>query len=246
MTIVVTLLAVVVTVLLVLVVGLLRSHAAILRKLHELGAGVESATGTSSRPAPAADQQPPRDLGLPQPSGTVAGRAATDLSGVSPTGDAVAIRVAEVEHDTVLLFLSSGCTTCHAFWDGLREGDLPGGGRVVIVTKGDESESPTAVAEIAPPDVPLVMSSDAWVDYDVPGSPYLVHVDGPTGRVRGEGTSADWGAAQRMMREAAGDLDALRARKAASDAAREREVDEVLLDAGIQPGDPSLYPESDA
>lgn len=238
MTVVVSLLVVIVAVLLLLVLGLLRSHAAILRKLHELGAGLESGGSTRGASAPAPDGPE-----LPQPTDNVAGRPASDLSGVDPNGDPIAVRVTDVAHDTVLLFLSSGCRTCHAFWDAMREGELPGGGRVVIVTKGEESESPTAVREVAPGDVPVVMSSEAWVEYGIPGSPYVVHVDGASGRVRGEGTSADWAAARRMMEEAAGDLDQRRHRKAAADAAREREVDRTLRHAGIDPGDPSLYPE---
>jgi hypothetical protein len=240
MTIVVTVLVVIAAVQAFLLLGVLRSHAAILRRLHDLGQGLD-ADAAGERPA--SDTSAPADLGLPRPGGQTSGRPAADLTGVDPYGDAVAIRVGEVEHDTVLLFLSSGCRTCHAFWEALGSDDLPGGGRAVIVTKGEESESPVAVAEVAPPGVPLVMSSDAWRDYQVPGSPYVVHVDGVTGTVRGEGTSADWAAARRMMVEAAGDLDARRSRKAAADVAREREVDRVLLDAGIEPGDQSLYPE---
>ncbi|MBW3653939.1 MAG: glycoside hydrolase family 65 protein, partial [Actinobacteria bacterium] len=66
----------------------------------------------------------------------------------------------------------------HVFWDELRSAALPSGTRLVIVTKGDEAESPVAVRDLAPPGVTLVMSSDAWVDYKVPGSPYVIDVDG--------------------------------------------------------------------
>jgi len=238
MTLAVTLLAVVVAVLLFLVAGLLRSHAAILRRLHELGAGVES--GTRHDPEP----QPETDLDLPRPPAVAKGRAAADISGTGPGGEAQAFAVVGVRHDTVLAFLSSGCTTCHVFWEELATAALPGDTRLVVVTKGEDQESPVAVADVAPGTVNVVMSTQAWDDYAVPGSPYVVHVDGPSGRVRGEGTGPSWGQVHKMLLQGAGDLDARRSRKAASDAERERDVDEVLLAAGIRPGDPSLYPEA--
>ena len=244
MTIAITALTIAVAVLALLVAGLLRSHAVILRRLHELGAGVETSPDASTTPATA-----PPDLGLPQPPPVAEGRPAADLVGTGPRGEAQAVRVIGTKHDTVLAFLSSGCTTCHVFWDELRNAALPRGIRLIIVTKGADAESPVAIADVAPPDVTLVMSSEAWTDYEVPGSPYVVHIDGATGRVRGEGTGPSWGQVQRMLLQGAGDLDARRAadarRKAPADARREEEVDRVLLAAGIEPGDASLYTRAD-
>jgi hypothetical protein len=115
------------------------------------------------------------------------------------------------------------------------------------VTKDADSESPAAVADVAPRDLTVVMSSEAWAAYEVPGSPYVVHVDGPSGRVRGEGTGPTWRQVRRMLAQGAGDLDARRAgpQKARGDAQRERDVDRALLAAGIEPGDPSLYTRAD-
>jgi hypothetical protein len=52
-----------------------------------------------------------------------------------------------------------------------------------------------------------------------------------------------------MLLRGADDLDARRAngsgRKAAADARREEDVDQVLLAAGIEPGHPSLYARAD-
>lgn len=240
MSFVIVLLSVIVALLVFLVAGLLRSHAEILRRLHAL-----DPDGAPDR-AGDRDTAPPADLGLPQPVTQAEGRTAADLAGTTPSGDAVGVRIAGAGHDTVLVFLSSGCTTCHGFWDALRTAELPGGARLVVVTKGEEHESPVAVGELAPPGLTVVMSSGAWTDYHVPGSPYLVHVDGPSGTVRGEGTGADWESVRRMLLDAAGDLDQRRARKASADAAREQEVDDALLSAGIRPGDPSLYPETEA
>jgi hypothetical protein len=247
MTIAVAVLSVVVAGLALLVAGLLRSHAVILRRLHELGAGIDDPVG------PPPPSRPP-DLGLPRPPAVGEGRPAADLVGVGPRGEALAVRIAGTRHDTVLAFLSSGCTTCQVFWEQLRDAGLPAGTRLVVVTKGDEAESPVAVADVAPPDATVVMSTTAWADYEVPGSPYVIHVDGASGQVRGEGTGPSWDQVRRMLLEGAGDLDARRAAvvadvdvgaKAAADARREEQVDRVLLAAGVEPGDPSLYTRAD-
>ena len=245
MTIAVVLLTVVVAVLAFLVAGLLRSHAAILRRLHELGAGVEPSVAAPSTQDPSqasAQRTPSTPAGdLPQPPRVPEGRPAADITGPGPNGEAHAIRFAGVRHDTILVFLSSGCTTCHVYWDELRDVELPANVRLVVVTKGAEAESPVAVADVAPSGLTVVMSSEAWKQYEVPGSPYVIDVDGPTGRVRGEGTGPSWSQVRKMLLQGLDDLDGQRIGKAAADARREREADAILLSAGIEPGDPSLY-----
>ena len=237
MTAVLIVLSLVVALLSLLVAGLLRSHAEILRQLHELGgaAGTDDARAgvTAARPDPAKTQ-----------------RRATDLSGTNVTGNPQVVRVTGVDHDTVLLFLSTGCTTCESFWASLRRpGDvrLPAGARLVVVTRGAGDESPAAVARLVSGEAVTVMSDDAWAAYGVPGTPYVVHVDGPSGRVRGEGTGTSWEQVARLLAQATGDLRYVgRAtsgrRKPAGDADRERATDRELLAAGILPGDDSLYP----
>ena len=237
MTVVVTLLAVVVAVLVVLVAGLLRSHAVVLRRLHELGAGVQR--DPAVRPAP----------GRPSPNDAPTGRAAADIVGVDPAGNAVALRVVGTEHDTVLAFLSSTCLTCARFWDDLADArtvSLPDGARLVVVAKGAEEESPTAIAELAPRGFATVLSSPAWEAYDVPGSPYVVCVDGATGTVKGEGTGGSWPQVAALLAQATGDLGFTaagrsRRRKARPDAERESDIDAALLAAGVLPGDERLY-----
>ena len=246
MTVAVTLLAVVVAVLVLLVAGLLRSHAAILRRLHDLGAGVGTVPDASSPvQTPMGTPADVPDLGLPHPTAVVDGRLAADIAGVTPRGETSAIRVVGTRHDTVVAFLSSGCATCAVFWEEFGSIALPGDTRLVVVTKGADAESPVAIGDVAPGDVTVVMSSEAWTDYQVPGSPYVVHVDGPSGRVRGEGTGPSWEQVQRMLTLGARDLDERRVSRAAADAEREREADEILLAAGISPGDPALYIDAD-
>ncbi len=208
-----------------LVVGLLRSHAEILRKLHELGAGLDpdAAPGvTSAVPAP------------------VRRGAATgfDLAGTTPADESVRIGVVGARQSTVLAFLSSGCLTCGGFWDTFGAGDrlaVPGGARLVIVTKGPESESESRVRELSPSAFPVVMSTAAWLDYKVPHTPYFVYVDGPTGRIIGEGSAQTWQQVVSLWSQALAD-DAARA------GGGEARADRDLLKAGIYPGHESLNP----
>ena len=266
MTAVVVALGLVVLVLAVLVVGLLRSHAEILKRLHDLGAGIDSSvpaarvaaeTGTEAHdhgPQPGSDFQVMPQM--PSPPDRVGFGGSADIAGVNAAGnETVTVRVAEVEHDTIVAFLSSGCLTCQKFWDAFRKPrklGLPANTRIVVVTKGPHEESPSAVAQLAPPGIPTVMSSQAFTDYDIPGSPYFVQVHGPTGRVRGEGTGPDWDQVSGLLSQASGDaalntaLAGSQVPKPDADAEREARIDSELYAAGVAPGDPSLYSVDDA
>src|SRR5207247_7710613 len=130
----------------VLVLGLLRSHADILRALHSLGAGIGD---------PASDEDAstsiPVTMGptLPRERGV----GAPDISGTTPDGGAVALSMCATDL-TLLAFLSSGCSTCAGFWERLASPEafgLPGGTRLAVVTQGPELELPAALARLAPP-----------------------------------------------------------------------------------------------
>ena len=230
----------VVLVLGVLVAGLLRSHADILRALHDLGAGVGDPS-TAPAAAPVAFTAP--DAGPPL-------GAAPAVAGVTPTGDARSIAVDNSDDFTLLGFLSSGCTGCATFWEALQEPghlQLPDRTRVVIVTKGPDREIPSEVQAKATGRVPVVMSTDAWLDYQVPGSPFFVLVDGATGRKVGQGVASHVGQLAELVRRAEHDRGHAGGRRGRGDAslagpARAAAADEVLAAAGILPGDPSLYP----
>jgi hypothetical protein len=245
----------------VLVVGLLRSHAEILRRLHELGAGVYEAddgsdAGAGVTSSVALTERPEirtqEGVAAPRPDDT----PAFDLAGSTPEGAAKAVGVVGVAHSTLIAFLSSGCGTCGDFWRAFAEGEadrLPGRDtRLVIVTKGPDEESPAAVAQLAPPGSITLMSSQAFSDYGVPVSPYVILVDGPEGRVVGEGAAASWAQVANLLRQAAADAglvldddDAAAGQppRRLDGPGREARADEELLRAGIAPGDPSLYPD---
>lgn len=210
---------VVLVLLTILVAGLLRSHAEILKRLHALGAGLDDDDAASSR---AIGTMPRSQDGF---------AAASDVDGTGMRDDVVHVSVVGTRHQTLLAFLTSGCLTCHGFWDAFRDRaalDLPADLRLVVVAKDPQEESISALRRLAPSHLPVVMSSAAWEAYRVPGSPYFVLVDGPDGRVRGEGTGASWEQVWNLLRQA-------------SDDSREQLIDHELLSHGIEPGDPSLY-----
>jgi hypothetical protein len=248
MAVLVALLAVVIGLLALLVAGLLRSHAEILRALHGLGVdmdpdredgGVSTAVGAPSIRRSEVPKRP--------------SRAGADVTGVSPAQDAVSIAVTNVSHLTLLAFLSSGCGSCLNFWDVFREEgpvEMPGDARLVCVTKDPSEESVAGIQRLAPHDVPTVMSSAAWSDYDVPVAPFFVLVDGATGNVVGEGAANEWSQVTSLLVNALDDAGLLDRKgkvkkdaklRANADVVREERADRDLLTAGIRPGDPSLY-----
>jgi hypothetical protein len=248
MAVLVTLLAVVLALLALLVAGLLRSHAEILRALHELGVDMDphraesGLTTTVGAPVVRSAQVPKR------PS-----RAAVDVVGTTPEHDAVSIAVTGAKHLTLLAFLSSGCGSCLAFWDVFRDGgplEIPGEARLVCVSKDPSEESVANIRRLAPTQIPTVMSSAAWDAYDVPVAPFFVLVDGASGEVIGEGAANAWEQVTSLLRNALDDAGLLDRKghlkpgaraKVGSGAVREARADRELLAAGIRPGDPSLY-----
>ena len=235
-----TALVVIETVVLVLltiaVAGLLRSHGEILRRLHALGAGLDPESDAGVAPAVL---RPRGDL--PR-EGAGLGPAA-DLAGTGVHDDAVTIPVVDVQHRTLLAFLSSGCLTCRGFWDAFAQPatlGLPADVRLVVVTKDSAEESVHVIRDLAAPDLAVVMSSAAWEHYTVPGSPYFALVDGAAGRVVGEGTGASWQQVQSLLTHAAGD-EAEAGTRSGGAAATEARIDRELRAHGIEPGDPRLY-----
>lgn len=225
-------------ILVVLVAGLLRSHAEILRRL--------GPAASSGAPGSAADAS---GLGAPRAPERPAGAPAAPIAGTTPDDDAIALDLTAPGGPTLLAFLSSGCSTCAAFWAGLREARLPAGVRPVVITRGADRERPARLRELAPGGIAVVMSSEAWADYAVPGSPYFVLVDGA---IRGEGVATTWPALSSLVSDAiADDGDAgagpgpgrgAGAGSGSGGTARALTVERTLAASGIGPDHPSLYP----
>ena len=240
MTVLVVLLTLAVAVLAVIVFGLLRTHAEILRALDRLGVSLDE-DAPASTPRPSA-------LASGTGSGEAPGRQARDIVGVSPGGGPTKVSVTDVARFTLLAFLSSGCRTCKGFWEAFAdpELELPGAGtRLVIVGQDPAHDSESAFTALVPPGLKAVMSTAAWHDYDVGGSPYFALVDGSSNRVVGAGSATSWEQMSGLLAQARGDdaATAHRRRGRASGRRRAQRADEALLAAGIGPGDPSLNPD---
>jgi hypothetical protein len=252
LTVLVTIETIALVLLSLLVAGLLRSHAEILRRL----ADSEDRSGAPSiDPTTLADRN---------------AAPAHDIGGTTLGGEPVKVAVAGGGTSSLIAFLSSGCSTCGAFWnafnDDLQE-TLPAGARLIVVTKDSSHESPSKLRELAPSDVPVVMSSAAWDAYAVPMTPYFVYVDGASGMIAGEGTAEAWPQVASLLRDALLDAEPAGGRvrspsggggpaangngvvhgapesspRTARGAGRSTRVDEELRAAGIGPGHQSLY-----
>ena len=243
MTVVIVLLAVAVGVLALIVFGLLRTHAEILRALDRADISLDDEASESPSPTP-------RDRS--GDAGSVGHEDAQDIVGTVPAGGPTKIAVLGVAHFTLLAFLSSGCRTCKRFWEALAEPglDLPGGDtRLVIVGQDPAHDSESALANLVPPDVKAVLSSAAWEDYDVPGSPYFVLVEGVEGRVVGAGSALGWEQLRDLLQQALDDAGLADRPQPPSQAparrsgrSRAQRADEALRSSGVGPGHPSLYP----
>lgn len=253
MTVLVTIETIALVLLSLLVAGLLRSHAEILRRL----ATPEDRSGPSSiDPTALAD----RDAA-----------PAHDIAGTTLNGEPLKLAVAGGGASSLIAFLSSGCSTCGAFWEAFgpeaREA-LPGGARLIVVTRDSTHESPSKLRDLAPTDIPVVMSSTAWDAYAVPMTPYFVYVDGASGRIAGEGTAEAWPQVSSLLRDALLDAELAGTRNGrpatgggggvgnggaaghqapgkAGAVARSSRVDHELRAAGIGPAHPSLYTAGD-
>jgi hypothetical protein len=192
----------------VVVVSLLRSHAELLRRLPEPD---EEHDQVHDHAADVRGATLPADLPSPK---RIASRA-HDVMGSTLDGDQVVVSAASGS-DTLFAFLSTGCLTCQGFWDGLQPGarePLPGDTRVVVVVKDPAFESPSRLAKLVPPDVPVIQSSAAWEDFGVQMSPYFCFVDGTTGAVRSEGAAMTWQQVSSLLTDALFDEAAARSRE---------------------------------
>jgi hypothetical protein len=268
MTALVWLLTGVVALLALLVIGLLRSHATILRALHEAGIDLDPDAdphrhGAAGRAAGSGRSDEPEIRtapGVPGPAGA-SGQRASDLVGQTTVGGTRTVSVTSGQ-PTLLAFLSTGCATCATFWEAFAEasaggGDplpalgLPAGLRLVVVTKGPEMESPAAVAALSSEGVLTLQSTQAWDDYRIPVAPYFALVDGTRGVVVGEGAAASWERVRDLIQRSLDDAaltetlpsepGRVRRRDVLTGRVRGQRVDQDLLDAGIEPGDPRLY-----
>lgn len=224
-------LAVIIILLGTLVIGLLRSHAEILRKLEMLGVGEHRTTDHSHAIELTA-----------KPSSSPTGPH--DIAGITPDGEPVVVSPTAGGDPTLLAFLSTSCSSCTPFWERLDSDLRYFGGhryRVLIITRGESEESPSRAESLAASHASVVMSSSAWDDYEVPGAPFFAVIDPDAGVIVGEGSSGTFEALEQFLIDAGNDADWDRRQGRATDAQQEDRVDADLRNAGILPGDHRLY-----
>ncbi len=133
------------------------------------------ATAPPSRPAGPPTREP------------LVGHPAPPVRGVSLAGSS-ATAPGRPER-AVLAFLTGSCSPCRDFWAPLARGESPGY-PVTVVTPSPSTESRRGLAGLAGETVAVVMSSEAWLAYAVPGAPWFAVVE--AGRVVGEGPAGSW------------------------------------------------------
>src|SRR6476661_6564314 len=144
----------------ILVLGLLRSHALILKALHELGAGLELEKDAGTGVTRATSGGAPGPVPVELESGVVPATRHDSSRGHDVVG--TGLDRTERRHDvtapgtrTLLAFLTSGCSVCQTFWEEFQqEVDVPGDGRLQVVAKGPEEESLPSLRSLAG-DVPV-------------------------------------------------------------------------------------------
>lgn len=223
-------LALIVGLLGMLVVGLLRTQAELIRRLDSLGIRLDD----ENSGAPITLSRHPENAASP-----------TEIVGTTASGEPV-VKSLSVGTDPILVaFLSTTCNSCAEFWNAFDTDELKihaARYRVVTVTLGPNEESPTRAKSLMKGDAEVVMSSEAWTQFEVPGAPYFAVVDPTQGSIIGEGTAGDMNALSTFLSDASGDRrwDKERTRDR-TDADREQTVDEELKRAGLYPGDPRLH-----
>lgn len=230
--------------LLLLVVGLLRSHAALLQRVTAIAADLDIQQG--GRHDPQTSDLLPVGMASPQDAPDRSGSPiAATISGTSLDGERLEIDPRSSSGPTLVAFLSSGCLLCERFWRGPSQEEsvaLPQKLRVIAVTKDSTHESPSRLRELSNDAFEVIMSSDAWTNYEVPVAPYFVHVAPRDGRILGEGAAETWTQLAQLLKDAGADLALLeRSSRHGGRVARASRVDDELARAGLTPDDPTLY-----
>jgi hypothetical protein len=198
-----------------LVVGLLRSQGEILRRLGTPAPSGSARQTTATGQSPDGRHRMSPDIPGPRSEAT----PVFDISGSTLSGDRVKISLA-TGVDTLLAFLSSGCLPCQALWHGMRPDawtPLPNDARLVVVTKDASFESPSKLRELSTPGVRVVMSTEAWDNYKIDGSPYFIYASGDGSGVLSEGSAISWDQVRSLLRDALADYELTKAQALAEE-----------------------------
>lgn len=92
-----------------------------------------------------------------------------------------------------MLLMTSGCLGCREVWAALAEREasvLLGTPEIVVVTPDPTLEDSRKVADLAPPGVTVVMSTETWQAFRAGPAPWVAVVR--DGRIVCEGAVAGW------------------------------------------------------
>lgn len=144
------------------------------------------------------DEEAPMPTSVPAPSGD----DLVDVRGVTVDGEPIEYPLETLDQPTLVAFLSTTCGICLGLWEKLRDEGL--GLPTVVVTKDPAVEKVDVARDlVGEASLPVVMSSEAWADYEVPGSPYFLVVGGDPGTIIAEGEASTWDAVLSLARQAA-------------------------------------------
>ena len=132
-------------------------------------------------------------------------RIARDVIGTSPAGLPVEFRIDQLDRPALLAFLHTHCDGCDEYWSGFGHtdgGPWPHSVLPAIVTRGPESVDLPDVQRVAAGvlEVSVIMSDQAWIDYQVLGYPFFVLIDPESHTVIGETVGFGWAEVISMIR----------------------------------------------
>lgn len=142
----------------------------------------------------------------PIPTGTLPTPrpAPTDrISGHAPRGEPVEVSLRRSGR-ILLCFLATRCDGCDSFWQGLGDGasePLPADVSCVILTKS-ASEADVVEVQRLSEEIgrwPVVMTSEAWHQFQVLSYPFFVLVEGASCDIVGETVGFGWADVRTMV-----------------------------------------------
>jgi hypothetical protein len=132
-------------------------------------------------------------------------RIARDVIGTSPAGLPVEFLIDHLDRPALLAFLHTNCDGCDEYWSGFGHtdrGPWPHSVWPAIVTRGPESVGLADIQQAAAGvrEVPVIMSDQAWIDYQVLGYPFFVLIEPESRTVIGETVGFGWADVISMIR----------------------------------------------
>lgn len=119
----------------------------------------------------------------------------TSISGRSPDGRPMQVTIDD-SGPTLVAFLAAHCDGCETFWHGLGKHEdpiLPARLSCVVVTRSPATADADQIARLSADLLwPVVMSEEAWADFQVMSYPVFVLIDGASRSVVAETVGFGW------------------------------------------------------